>query len=112
MPNASRWNIGRVRSTGVGTRVGHVHFILFVSILFALGAKRESGFWWNMGFKPSYGVTICPYEGPNLDLHNEKSSKSDAETRALRATFCTTKLSDKIASANLFPQLIMERKIN
>ena len=33
--NASRWNIGCVGSPGVGACVGHVHFMLFVSISFA-----------------------------------------------------------------------------
>ena len=32
-------------------RVGHVHFILFMSILFASGTQRELGFQWNMGLK-------------------------------------------------------------
>ena len=31
-PNASQWNKGCVGSPGVGTCVGHVHFMLFVSI--------------------------------------------------------------------------------
>ena len=30
-------------------RVGHVHFIFFVSILFALGSHRERNFRWNTG---------------------------------------------------------------
>ena len=50
-PNASQWNIGCVGSPGVGARVGHVHFMLFVSISFALGSQRERSFQWNMGFK-------------------------------------------------------------
>ena len=29
----------------------HVHFMLFVSISFALGTLCESVFWWNMGLK-------------------------------------------------------------
>ena len=31
--------------------VGHVHFMLFVSISFALGIQRKPGFWWNMGLR-------------------------------------------------------------
>ena len=31
-------------------RVRHVHFMLFVSISFALGSQRERVFQWNMGF--------------------------------------------------------------
>ena len=29
-PNASQWNIGGVGSSGIGTHVGHVYFMLFV----------------------------------------------------------------------------------
>ena len=35
----------------VGARVGHVDFMLFVSISFVLGSQRERNFWWNMGFR-------------------------------------------------------------
>ena len=45
----SRWNIGCVGSPRFGARVGHVDFMLFVSISFALGSQCERGFWWNMG---------------------------------------------------------------
>ena len=31
--------------------VGHIYFILFVSISFALGSQREPSIQWNMGFK-------------------------------------------------------------
>ena len=43
-----QWNIGGVGSSSVGARVGHVHFILFVSISFVLGTQRKrvfSGIW-------------------------------------------------------------------
>ena len=40
--NASQWNIGCIGSPGIGAHVGHVHFILFVSILFALGSREHS----------------------------------------------------------------------
>ena len=43
-PNVSQWNIVCVRSPGVGAPVGHVHFMLFVSILFALGCQRKRVF--------------------------------------------------------------------
>ena len=54
-PNASQWNIGCVGSPGVGSpgvgaHVGHVHFMLSVSISFTLGSQRKRGFHWNMGF--------------------------------------------------------------
>ena len=48
-PDASQWNIGGVRSSGVGAGVGHVHFMLFMSISFASGTQRKPVFWWNMG---------------------------------------------------------------
>ena len=50
-PNANRWNIGRVGSPHFGAHVGHGHFMLFVSISFALGSQSERGFQWNRGFR-------------------------------------------------------------
>ena len=47
-PNASQWNIGCVWFQTQNSCVGHVHFILFVSISFALGGQRKqffSGIW-------------------------------------------------------------------
>ena len=38
-PNASRWNISGIGPPTRGTGAGHVHFILFVSISFALGSS-------------------------------------------------------------------------
>ena len=49
-PNASQWNIGCVGSLVLGLCVGHVHFICFVLISFALGGRRKHSFQWNMGF--------------------------------------------------------------
>ena len=43
-PNAKRWNIGRVGSSRVGARVGHVHFMIFVLTSFALGTQRKPFF--------------------------------------------------------------------
>ena len=48
-PDASQWNIGGVRSSGIGAGVGHVHFRFFVSISFAFGSQRKRSFQWNMG---------------------------------------------------------------
>ena len=48
-PNASQWNIGCVGAPGIGAGTGHTHFMLFVSISFALGGQRKRGFQWNMG---------------------------------------------------------------
>ena len=50
-PNASQWNVGCVGSPGFGACIGLVHFMLFVSISFALGSQREHSFQSNMGFK-------------------------------------------------------------
>ena len=50
-PNASQWNIGCVGSLALGLCIGHVHFIFFVLISFALGSRRKRSFQWNMGFK-------------------------------------------------------------
>ena len=49
-PNASLWNIGCIGSLALGLCVGHVHFIFFVLISFALGSRRKRSFQWNMGF--------------------------------------------------------------
>ena len=38
-PNASQWNIGCVGSLALGLCVGHVHFIFFVLISFALDTR-------------------------------------------------------------------------
>ena len=43
-PNSNQWNIGGVGSSGIGADVGHVHFMLFVSISFALGSQCKCGF--------------------------------------------------------------------
>ena len=47
--NASQWNIGGVGSPTQGAGVGHVHFMFFVLISFALGSQRKPSFQWNMG---------------------------------------------------------------
>ena len=54
-PNASQWNIGCVGSPGIGACVGHVDFMMFVSISFALGSQHKCSFQWNMGF------TLCQF---------------------------------------------------
>ena len=50
-PNASQWNIGCVGSLALGLCIGHVPFIFFVLISFALGSRRKCSFQWNMGLK-------------------------------------------------------------
>ena len=64
-PNASQWNIGGVGSCGVGACIGHVHFMLFVSILFALGTQHKriiSGIWaiiaWLVRTLSYYGLLV------------------------------------------------------
>ena len=56
-PNASEWNIGCVGSLALGLCVGHVHFIFFVLISFALGSRRKQSFQWNMGLRLIMGTT-------------------------------------------------------
>ena len=53
-PDASQWNIGCVGSLALGLCVGHVHFIFFVLISFALGSRRKHSFQWNMGLNKMY----------------------------------------------------------
>ena len=53
--NVSRWNIGGIGSPMRGAGVGHVDFMLFVSILFALVTQRKPSFQWNMGFRVLLG---------------------------------------------------------
>ena len=50
-PNASQWNIGCIGSQTQISRVGHVHFIFFVSISFTLGSQFpvEYGLNWSAG---------------------------------------------------------------
>ena len=50
-PNANRWNIGGVVSPTQGAGVGHLDFMLFVSLLVALGTQRKLNIQWNTGFK-------------------------------------------------------------
>ena len=57
-PNASQWNIGWVRLPGVGAGVGHVDFMLFVLISFALVTQCEPSLQWNMGFT----ISILPFK--------------------------------------------------
>ena len=57
-PNASRWNIGHVGASRFAACVGHVDFMLFVSISFTLGSQHKSNFWWNMGIINSVKVII------------------------------------------------------
>ena len=53
-PNASQWNIVCVGFKTQNSCVGHVHFILYVSILFALGSQCKRSFQWNIGFSFSH----------------------------------------------------------
>ena len=49
-PNVSRWNIDCIGSPHIGTCIGRIDLMLFVSISVVLGSQHERGFWWNMGF--------------------------------------------------------------
>ena len=46
--------MGCVGSPGVWAGIGHVHFMLFVSISFALGCQHKRGFQWNMGLNLAF----------------------------------------------------------
>ena len=48
--NASTWNKGSDGSQTRRAGVGHVDFMLFVSISFALVSQHVLSFQWNMGF--------------------------------------------------------------
>ena len=50
-PDASQWKIGGVGPSGVGAGVGHLHFMLFMSISFASVTQRKLVFQWNMGLR-------------------------------------------------------------
>ena len=50
-PNASQWNIGCIGSQTQNLCVGHVHFMIFVSISFAFCSQRRPSFQWNVGFR-------------------------------------------------------------
>ena len=52
-PDASPWNIGGVGSPTQDFHVGHVHFMLFMSISIASGTQRKLVFQWNVGFSVS-----------------------------------------------------------
>ena len=43
-PNVSRWNIGDVGFFGIGSSVGHAHFMLFVSLSPVSGSQHEHNF--------------------------------------------------------------------
>ena len=46
-----QWNIGGGGPPTQRFCVGHVHFMLFVSILFESGPQRKPVFQWNMGLR-------------------------------------------------------------
>ena len=59
-PNASQWNICCVGFQMQNSCIGHVHFILFVSISYALGSQRKHS------FSVEYGLMIL-----NENAHNK-----------------------------------------
>ena len=71
-PNASRWNIGGVGSPTRGAGVGHVDFLFFVSISFALGTQRKPVFFsgiWALNYVIQYCILHTyqsPQKGPYL----------------------------------------------
>ena len=54
IPKASQWNIGCVGSPTQNFHVGHVQFMLFVLIPFALVTQHEPSLQWNMGLMVTY----------------------------------------------------------
>ena len=50
-PNTSQWNVGCVWSPTQNFHIGHVHFMLFVLISFALVTQHEPSLQWNIGLK-------------------------------------------------------------
>ena len=75
------WNIGCVGSPRIEACIGHVDFMLFVSISFPLVSQRELNFRWNMGLKEvlatlKLNVKLMVNEGKA-----ETSPKSGAEKR-------------------------------
>ena len=66
--NASRWNIGGVGSLTKNSRIGHVDFMLFVSILFALGSQCEPSIQWNMGLREFSTYQFVDVVGPELPV--------------------------------------------
>ena len=60
-PDASQWNIGGVGPSGVGAGIGHVHFMLFMSISFASGTQRKLVFQWNMGYRNIHIIGPIPH---------------------------------------------------
>ena len=58
-PNMSRWNAGCMRSPTRGAGIGHVDFMLFVSISFVLVSQRKLSFQWNMGLGYTLHALHC-----------------------------------------------------
>ena len=52
-----------------GAGVGHVHFMFFVLISFALGSQRKPSIQWNMGLGISTNVNYCSRGKPVQILH-------------------------------------------
>ena len=71
-PNMSQWNILHVGSLGIGACVGHVDFMLFLSISFALEGQQKRNFWWNMGLFPQVNHIYLCFE-MNFHFHFRNS---------------------------------------
>ena len=89
--------------TGVGldpqchnSCIGHVHFMLFVSISFAIGSQRKCSLQWNMGFYISFlHFKLCIYskniilEGTMTHIFNSGLSLYlHDKTEHIWMTFC------------------------
>ena len=89
--NASQWNISCVGSSMQNFRVGHVHFMLFVLISFALVTQLEPSLQWNIGFSllALFYKIFCSYVSNTLQytsIHflncNRTSSKYTCSLQA------------------------------
>ena len=69
-PNATQWNVGCVESQTQISRIGHVLFIFFVLISFALGSQRELHFRWNMGLSIKKKLSIIAATFKTQNMHN------------------------------------------
>ena len=56
--NESQWNIGCVGFQTQNSCVGHVNFMSFGSILFALGSQGKHSFQWKMGLSFNYNSRV------------------------------------------------------
>ena len=84
-PNASRWNIGGIGSPKQNSCVGHVDFMLFVSISFVLVSQLELSFQLHMSLRV-------------LNRFSESSGHTFVETFIVVVPLCVVHLSGRRGS--------------